>query len=156
MCFLLSLVSVLGVIWEGIVGILWLDVLLLRLRFILVLFSRIGGLFLILLFGPLFFTPAGLFGFLSLLGVLHFGLLLGCLLLIRLGVLGLLRFRGFGKFMTKGFSLCLGRMLWDWMRHFYVVMSLVLGWFGPLQLRRLLRMLFSLLGDLSCSRSCSR
>ena len=36
-----------------------------------------------------------------------FGLLLGCLLLIRLGVLSLLRYRGFGKFMTSGFSSCL-------------------------------------------------
>ena len=39
----------------------------------------------------------------------------------------LLRFRGFGRFMMKGFSLCLERMLWVWMRHFYVVMFLVLG-----------------------------
>ena len=83
-CFLLPLVSVLGVMWEVIVGILWLVALLLRLRFIPVLFSRIGGLFLILLFGPLFFTPVGLVRFRSLLSVLHFGLLLGCLLLIRL------------------------------------------------------------------------
>ena len=39
----------------GIVRILLLDVLLWRLRFILILFRKIGGLFLILLFGPLFF-----------------------------------------------------------------------------------------------------
>ena len=87
----------------------------------------IGGLFLILLFGPLFFIPVGLVRFRSLLSVLHFGLLLGCLLLIRLVVLSLLRFRGFGRFMMKGFSLCLGKMIWDWMRRFFVVMFLVLG-----------------------------
>ena len=52
----------------------------------------------------------------------------------------------------KGFSLCLGKMLWDWMRRFFVVMSLVLGWFGLLLLRRLLRMLFGLLGGLSLLR----
>ena len=42
-------------------------------------------------------------------------------------VLSLLRFKGFGRFMMKGFSLCLGKMLWGWMRRCFVVMSLVLG-----------------------------
>ena len=85
-CLLLLLVSVLGVILGDIVGILWLVALLWRLRFIPVLFGWIGGLFLIWLFVPLFFTPVGLVRFLSLLSVLRFGLLLGYLLLIRLGV----------------------------------------------------------------------
>ena len=49
----------------------------------------------------------------------------------------------------RGFSLCPGRMLWVWMRHFCMEMLLVLGWFGPLLLRGLLRMLFGLLGGLS-------
>ena len=40
-----------------------------------------------------------------------FGLLLGYLLLIRLGVLSLLRFKAFGRFMMSGFSLCLVAML---------------------------------------------
>ena len=46
--------------WEVIVGILWLVVLLLRLRFFPARFSLIGGLHLVLLFGSLFFTPAAL------------------------------------------------------------------------------------------------
>ena len=62
-----------------------------------------------------FLILVGLVRFLSLLSVLRFGPLLGCLLLIRLGVLGLLRFRGFGIFMMRDFSSCLGRMLWVWM-----------------------------------------
>ena len=104
----------------GIVGILWLVVLSLRLRFVLVLFSEIGGLFLIWLFVPLLLIPVGLARFRSLLSVLHFGLLLGCLLLIRLVVLSLLRFRGFGRFMMNGFSSCLGEMLLVWIMHFCV------------------------------------
>ena len=110
-CLLLPLVSVLGVLLVVNVGILWLVALLLRLRLIPVQFSRIGGLFLIMLLGLLFFFPAGLVRFLSLFGVRPFGLLLGCLLLIRLGVLSRLRFRGFGRFMMRGFSFCPGRML---------------------------------------------
>ena len=107
-CLLLLLVSVLGMILGGIVGILWLVVLLWQLRFVLVLFSGIGGLFLIWLFVPLLLIPVGLVWFLSLLSVLRFGPLLGCLPLISLGVLSLLRFRGFGIFMMRGFSSCLG------------------------------------------------
>ena len=48
----------LGVLLVVIVGILWLVALLLRLRLVPVRFSRIGGLFLILLLG-LFLTVAG-------------------------------------------------------------------------------------------------
>ena len=77
-CLLLSLVSVLGVLLVVIVWILWLVALLLRLRLVPVLFSRIGGLFLIMLLGLLFFIPGGLVGFLSPYGVRPFGLLLGC------------------------------------------------------------------------------
>ena len=42
---------------------------------------------------------------------LPFGLLLGCQLLIRVGVLSLLRFRGFGRFMMSVFSLSLQDVL---------------------------------------------
>ena len=55
----------------------------------------------------LFDMGGGSLGSHSLFVVPLFGLLLGCLLLIRLGVLSLLRYRGFGRFMTSGFSLCL-------------------------------------------------
>ena len=85
-CLLPSLVSVLGVLLVVIVGILWLVALLLRLRLTPVRFNWIGGLFLIMLLGLLFFIPAGLVRFLSLFGVRPFGLLLGCRLWIKVGV----------------------------------------------------------------------
>ena len=48
--------------------------------------------------------------------VLTFGLLLGCLLLIKVGVQSRLRFGEFGKFMMIVCSSCLGRMLFFWVR----------------------------------------
>ena len=64
-----SWVNVLGAILVVIVGISWLVALLLRLRLAPVLFSWIGGLFLIMLLGLLFFILGGLVRFLSLFGV---------------------------------------------------------------------------------------
>ena len=61
-------------------------------------------LLLILLFRPCLTVAGGL------VVLLPFGLLLGCLLLIRVGVPSLLRFKGFGRFMMSVFSLCLVRM----------------------------------------------
>ena len=76
----------------------------------LVTFSRIGGLLLTWLFVLFLITVGGMPGLLSLFVVPLFGLLLGYLLLIRLGVLRLLKFGGFGRFMMRGFNLCLVRM----------------------------------------------
>ena len=93
-----------------IVGTSWLVVLLLLLLFFLARFSHIGGLLLILLLG-LYLIAAGENVVLrSLFSVLPFGLLLGCLLLIRVEVPSRLRFRGFGRFLMSVFSLCLVMM----------------------------------------------
>ena len=79
-------------------GILFLVVLLQPLLFFPVVFSLIGGLLLIWLFVLSLIMGGGSLGSLSLFVVHLFGLLLGCLLLIRLEVLSLLRSEGFGKF----------------------------------------------------------
>ena len=71
-----------------IAGISWLVVLLQLLLFSPVGFRLIGGLFLILLFGPCLTVAGGLVVLLSLCSVHSFGLLLGCLLLIKVGVPG--------------------------------------------------------------------
>ena len=80
-----------------IVGILFLDVLLLLLLSSLVVFSQIGGLLPIWLSGLSLIVAGGIPGLLNLFVVPLFGLLLGYLLLIRLEVLSLRRFRGFGR-----------------------------------------------------------
>ena len=54
---------------------------------------------------------AGLAESLSRFGILLYGLLLGCLLLMRVGGLSLLRSRGFGRSMMIVCSSFLGRML---------------------------------------------
>ena len=77
------------------------------LLFFLVGFSQIGGLLPIWLSGLCLIVVGGIPGLLNLFVVLLFGLLLGYLLLISLGVLSRLRFREFGRFMMSGFSLCL-------------------------------------------------
>ena len=59
-----------------------------------------------------------------------FGLLLGCLLLIKAEVLSLLRFGGFGTFMMSVFSLCFVVMPYCWMTPSLMVMFLGLGLFG--------------------------
>ena len=56
-------------------------------------------------------VAVGLVVSLSRSGSLFFGLLPGCLLLIRVGVPSRLRFGGFGRCMMIGHSLCLSRML---------------------------------------------
>ena len=61
----------------------------------------IGGLPPILLFVPYLTAVGGRVQLLRLFSVLPFGLLLGCLLLTRVGVLSLLRFKGFGRFMMR-------------------------------------------------------
>ena len=73
-----------------------------------------------------------------------FGLLLGCLLLIRLVVPSLLRFRGFGRFMMSGFSLCLVMMLCCWMIPLMLVMFHELGLYGLVLLSLHLLMLIGL------------
>ena len=60
----------------------------------------------ILLFAPSLIVVGGLVLLLRLSSVLSFGLLLGCLLLKKAGVLSLLRFGGFGTFMMSVSSLC--------------------------------------------------
>ena len=70
-----------------------------------------SGLLPILLFVPYLTAVGGLVVLLRLCSAPLFGLLLGCLLLIRVGVPSLLRFGGFGKFMMNDFSLSLSRML---------------------------------------------
>ena len=110
-CNLVLLVSVVGMRLVVTGGTLWLGVPLLLLHFFLARFVLIGGLLLTWLFMLFLIMVGGMLGLLSPFVVLLFGLPLGCLLLIRLGVLGQLRFRGFGRFMMSGFSLCLGVML---------------------------------------------
>ena len=100
-------VSVVGLRLVVTVENLFLVVHLLLLLFCLARFSQIGGLLLIWLFVLSLIMGSGSLGSLSLFVVHLFGLLLGCLLLIKVGVLSLLRYGGFGKFMTSGFSLCL-------------------------------------------------
>ena len=90
-----------GVLLVVIAGISWLVVLLQLLLFFLVRLRLIGGLLLILRFGLCLTVASGLVRLLSLCSVLAFGLLLGCLLLMRVGVPSRLRFKGFGKFMMS-------------------------------------------------------
>ena len=83
-----------------IVGTLLLVVLLLLLLlFCLARFRLTGGLPLILLLGLFLTVTAGLVESLSRFGFLLYGLLLGCLLLIRVGGVSLLMSRGFGEYM---------------------------------------------------------
>ena len=70
-------------------------------------FLVIVGCSLILLFGPGLMLVGGLLRLLSLLGSLLFGLLVGFMRLIGLGVLGRLRFGGFGRCMMSGWLLSL-------------------------------------------------
>ena len=63
-------------------------------------------------------------------GRVTLGLLLGCLLLIKIGVPSRLRFKESGKFMMSVFSLCPVRMLCSWMNLLMLVMFHVHGLFG--------------------------
>ena len=85
-CELHLLVRRIGTLLVAIVGISWLVALLLLLLFFPVRFRVIGGLLLILLLEPSLIVADGLPGLLNLLRVLLDGLLLGCLLLTRVGV----------------------------------------------------------------------
>ena len=118
-----------------IAGISPLVVLLQLLLFSLVKFRKIGGLLPILLFVPCLTVAGGLAVLLSLCSVHSFGLLLGCLLLIRVGVPSRLRFRGFGRFMMSVFSLRPVRMLCCWMILLVLVTFHVHGLFGLVLLR---------------------
>ena len=139
-CSLLLLVSVVGLRLVVIVGTLLLVVLLLLLLFFLAMFSLTGGLLSILRYG-LFLTLAdGSLGLRSLFSVLPFGLLLGCLLLIRVVVPSLLRFREFGRYMMSGFNLCLVVMPLCLMSPLVEMMFLLLGLSGRGLLRLLLLM----------------
>ena len=84
-CNRLPHVSVIRVLVVVIGETLWLVALLLMLLFFPVGFRLIGGLLLILRFGLFLTAAGGLVRLLSLCNVLPFGLLLGCLLLIRRG-----------------------------------------------------------------------
>ena len=75
-----------GVLLVVIAGVSWLVALLLLLLFFLVRFKLIGGWLLILRFGLFLTAVGGIVGLLSPCNALPFGLLLGCLLLIRVGV----------------------------------------------------------------------
>ena len=75
-------------------GILWLVALLLLLLFSPARFKLIGGLLFILRFGLFSTAVGGVVGLLSLCSELPFGLPLGCLLLIKVGVPSRLRFNG--------------------------------------------------------------
>ena len=104
-------------------------VALLRLLFFAARFSLTGGLLLISLLGPILTVSGGLVRLLSLFSVLLCGLLLGCLLAIRVGVQSRWRFRGFGRFTMFGCSKWPGLMHFCWMSLYGWMMSLVLGWF---------------------------
>ena len=119
----------------------WLVVLLRLLLFFLAKFRMIGGLPPILLFAPCLTAVGGLVLLHSLSSVPPFGLLLGCLLLMKAGVPSLLRFGGFGTFMMSVFSLCLVVMFYCWMTPSLMVMFLGLGLFGLVLLSLLLLML---------------
>ena len=84
--------------WDSLGGrrkVFWLVALLLWLLLIPAGFRLIGGLLLILLLGLFLTVVGGVAVLLSLCSVHPFGLPLGCLLSIRVGVPGRLRFRGF-------------------------------------------------------------
>ena len=104
---MLLLASGSGTLLVVVAGILWLVALLLLLLFFLAGFRLIGGLLLILRLGLFLTAVGGDVGLLSLCNELSFGLPLGCLLLIRVGVPSRLRFNGSGVFMMSVFSLCL-------------------------------------------------
>ena len=88
---------------------LWLVALLLLLLFFFVGFSLIGGL-LLTLRSVLFLTVVGgSLGLRSLFSAPPFGVPLGCLLLTRVVVPSLLRFKGIGRFMMSVSNLCLAR-----------------------------------------------
>ena len=119
-----------GVLLVVIAGISWLVALLRLLLYLLVRFWAIGGLLPILLFAPYLIIVGGLVLLLRLCSVHHFGPLLGCLLLIRVGVPSLLRFEGFGRFMMSVFSSFLAKMLCAWMSPLILVMFPVCGLSG--------------------------
>ena len=129
-----------------IAGISWLVVLLQLLLFSHVGFRLIGGLLLILLFGLCLTVAGGLDVLLSLCIVHPFGLLLGCPLLIRVGVPSRLRFRGSGKFMMSVFSLYQGMMQFSWISLWMQMMFLVRGSSGLVLLRLHLLTLISFSG----------
>ena len=79
----------------------------------LVLYLLVGGCSLILPFLPCLIVVVGPAGLLRLFVILPSGLLLGFRLLIRVGVLSLLRFRGSGRFMMVGCGLCLVLIVMD-------------------------------------------
>ena len=82
----------------------------------------------------------GSLGFRSLSSVLPFGLLLGCLLLIRVVVPSPLRFREFGRYMMSDFNLCLVGMPLCLMSLLVGIMFLWLGLSGLVLLSLLLLM----------------
>ena len=104
------LVSGNGVLLVVVVGVLWLVALLLWLLFSPAGFRLIGGLLLILQFGLFSTVVGGVAVLLSLCSVLTFGLPLGCMLLIKVGVPSRLRFNGSGVFTMSVSSLCLDKI----------------------------------------------
>ena len=107
----LLLVCVSGVLVVVLVVILWLGALFLLLLFCLARFRLTGGFRLILRLGPSLTMSVGLVVLLSRFDFLLSGLLLGYLLLIRVGGLSRLRFGGPGRSMMIVCSSCPGRIL---------------------------------------------
>ena len=116
--------------------------LLLLLLFFPAGFSLIGGLHTILRFGLFLTTAGGNVGLRSLFSASPFGLLLGCLFLMRVGAQSRLKFKGFGGFMMSVFRLCLVRTLCCWMSPLLQVIFLVLGLSGLGLLKLHMLMLF--------------
>ena len=124
---LFLLVVRLLVLVVGLVGTLFLVVLVLFPLLGGVLFLRSVGLCLIMLLELLFPLIAGLLRFVCLFGLLFFGLLLGFLMSISLEVLSLWRFVVFGRYMMslcRIFLLLSGRIF---ALLFLTVMFLLLG-----------------------------
>ena len=112
-------------------------------------FILTDGMLLILLSGLSLTGVGGLVALRSWCSVLSFGLLLGCLLSIRVGCPSRLRFRGSGRFMMSVYSSCPGTMLCNLMSVWILMMSLVPGLSGLVLLRLHLLMLFGLVEVLS-------
>ena len=107
---------------RNVVQSIWLVALLLLQLFFPARFSLTGGLLLILLLGLSLTAVGGVAVLRSRCSVLSFGLLLGSLLSIRVGVPSRLTFRGFGRFMMSVFNKSLGRMLCCWMSSLRMLM----------------------------------
>ena len=142
---LLLLASVLGTPRAGSGEILWLVALLRLLLSPLVGWSLLGGFYLILLLELNLIVVGGPAERLSLCSVLLCGLLLGCLLLSKVGVPSRWRSTGSGRSMMIVCSSCQGMMHFCWMSPCEWVLCHVRGWSGLGMLRLRLLTLTGLL-----------